>query len=142
MAVNNRGRRAAGTKEIGNLFPDGAPATSVPWDVAGRRKDRMPYDQSKVTEALSNPDHPVQGVDPTTLTATQPSITRAGVAHYSSGATEQYSEGGAGNVHPVVYARDDGTNLILSGHHRAATALLNGDQFQAKVVRGGHGEPK
>lgn len=136
----SRLEKAYGSNDPKTLFGD-APMTSAPWPRAGRRKDKKDYDQEKVHHALLNPDqYPKQPLDPRTLHATQPNITRQGVSHYledSSGKTFA-DQGNIGNKTPMVYDRE-GTQMILSGHHRAATALLRGEQFDAVVVKGGWG---
>lgn len=126
-----------GKRDINALFGD-SPVTPTPWPAAGRRKDRLHYDKDRVTKALSSPEtQTVASFDPRHLRSTQPSVTRAGVSHYLSGETTPYADkDNAGNKRPVVYSRDDGQNIILSGHHRAAKALLQGKQFDAVQVSG------
>jgi len=41
-----------------------------------------------------------------------------------------------GNQMPVVYNKSNGQNVLLSGHHRAQAALLQGRQFDARQVYG------
>ena len=138
MPLTARGKRAQGSNDLESLFPDQAPTTAMPMDVAARRKGGPGYDAARVKAALGQKDPHLDEVDPSTLTATQPGLTRAGVAHYlSHGQFSAYSdEPSAGNTHPVVYNRDDGTNLLLSGHHRAAAALLAGTSLKALRVQG------
>lgn len=121
-----------------------ADRSTPPFPSAGGLKSRRPYDQSLVEEAVRRGE--TAPVDPTTLYATQPWVTRAGVSHYASGATELYADKDRpGNQHPVVYHRTNDLtgqtqSLILSGHHRATAALLNGQQLNAIQVHGGFGE--
>jgi hypothetical protein len=71
-------------------------------------------------------------------------VTRSGVEYYSG---QEYDRTGetfadnekAGNRFPVVYSRNDGTNIILSGHHRATAALLQGRPLRAINPSGGYG---
>lgn len=133
---------------VDRVFHDEAPITTVPWDQMGRRRDRGDYDRELVADELRKPASEVSlsSVDPRNLHATQPMITRGGVSHYMG---PEYAQTGrtfadhemVGNVHPVVYRRPSLTggepqNLILSGHHRAAAALLQGNQFHARVIEG------
>jgi len=86
-------------------------------------------------------------VDPRGVRATQPSVTRPGVSYYL---TTRYQRTGhtfadyhrVANRFPVVYQREDGEQLIISGHHRAAVALLNGKQLAARLVAGPWGPPR
>lgn len=124
----------------------GHPATTVPFPSAGRRKDRKDYEGDKVQAAITDPQYPVSDIDPRELRATQPTVTRAGVAYYLG---HDYEHTGqtfadqhqAGNRVPVVYDRD-GDKIILSGHHRATADLLAGRQFRAKLVEGTWGPPR
>lgn len=81
----------------------------------------------------------LQSVDPRTLSATQGNITRAGVRYYlgqkyeNSGMTFADNDRPTNRV-PMVYRRSNGENLILTGHHRAAAALLKGEPLRAIVV--------
>lgn len=109
------------------------------------------YDQEAVDKNLKNPPE-LRDVDPRTLQSTQPQVTRAGVRHYASGEYEKSGttfadQGNAGNRFPVVYARaregsDVADHIILSGHHRAVAALINGRPLRARVVEGGWGPPR
>lgn len=117
----------------------GSPMTIAPWPQAGRRKDRHDYDHEVVRKALQSPPK-LEPIDPRTLSATQPNITRQALEHYMSdkGKTETFGDhGNPGNTHPVVYHRDDGTHMLLSGHHRAAAALLKGEPLMAVHLHGG-----
>lgn len=136
-----RADRVYGKGSIDALFPDGAPSTSCPWPMAGRFKASPMYDQAAVTKALSDPNRVshMAEFDPRDLRSTQPSILRAVVAYYL---TDQYRQTGEtfadqanpGNKTPVVYVRADGQQILLSGHHRAAVALLRGQPLYALRV--------
>jgi hypothetical protein len=136
------------------LFPEGsAPKTSVPFPRAGRRKDVKDYEPEAVTKALSAPPQ-LEAHDPRTLKASQPSVTRAGVAHYMGPEYERNPEATfadreqAGNRYPIVYHRKQAPGastqerVILSGHHRATAALLKGEPLKAIRVEGGWGPPR
>ena len=148
MAVTPRGARMIGSGDIGRMFPDEAPMAPVPWERAGQRKDRETYDKTRVKAVLLHHDrHEMVEMDPAELHATQPSLTRAGVRHYLTNdyrrlGTTYGDQGNPGNRRPIVYAREDGTNLLLSGHHRAASALLQGHQFAAVRISGPWGASK
>ena len=133
-----RAHRAYGSKNPEELFGDG-PETVAPWPRAGQSKRRGSFDQGRVDDALRNPV--LSEVDPRNLHSTQPSITRQGVDYYMGSEYEETGrtfadQGQAGNRYPVVYSREDGQNLALSGHHRAAAALLRGETLRAIHVEG------
>lgn len=145
---SQKAHRFFGSNDIDHMFPEGKPVTVVPWEQMGRRRDRQDYDRELVHGMLAKPpqEHEFHLVDPRDLHATQPGITRAGVMHYLG---DDYRRTGrtyadhdqAGNRHPVVYRREDlhgrdPQNLLLSGHHRAAAALLTGQQFRVRLVEG------
>lgn len=146
MSLNPNQFEGVWGKGVESIFPEGSsPVRPAPWPRAGQRKDRAPYDQSVVHEALRNPPRPVN-VDPRTLSATQSSITQPGVSHYASNPEWKETgrtyadQGNPGNRFPVVYSRDEGnggvTHMLLSGHHRGAAALVNGEQLPAIQVKG------
>jgi hypothetical protein len=135
------------------LFKGGL-ITGSPWPQQSRRKDVKDYDQSKVASLLSRApsESDFREFDPRSLHATQPSVTRGGVEHYLTPDYERTGrtyadQGNVGNRHPVVYTRTDERtgkvqNVVLSGHHRAAAALLQGKQFKARHIEGGFGGPR
>lgn len=133
-----------GRNDIEAMFPEGRPISAVPWERNSRRKDRQDYDKGLVHAELSRPVGGASGlvdIDPRTLRATQPSVTRAGVEHYLGGQWEKTGEtfadhSNVGNRYPFVYAREDGQNLLLSGHHRASAALLQGRPLRARRIEG------
>lgn len=118
----------------------------TPWPREPRSKAFHSYDANLVHEALANRKG-VEEVDPRYLHATQPNVTRAGVDHYMHSDYETTGEtyadrGNLGNQFPVVYRRDDGINLLLSGHHRATKALIAGEALRARTVDGPWGRPR
>lgn len=140
-----------GANSLEPMFPEGRPLAMTPWPMAGRRKDVKDYDKDKVTAAISDPSYPLTDLDPRDLKATQPNVTRAGVAHYMGGDHEKTGrtyadQDNAGNRIATVYRRvvpgREPEHLILTGHHRGVTALLRGQQFRARVVEGGWGGPR
>ena len=115
----------------------------VPFPQAGRNKIGHPYDPDIVHAAVNENPPQLVDVDPRTLSATQPMVTRSGVQHYASGEYDRTGETYADqhkavNRFPVVYSRDDGTNILLSGHHRATAALLQGRPLRAINPSGGY----
>jgi hypothetical protein len=116
----------------------------VPFPQAGRNKVGLPYDPNVVQAAVHRTPPELVDIDPRTLSASQPMVTRSGVEYYSG---QEYDRTGetfadnekAGNRFPVVYSRNDGTNIILSGHHRATAALLQGRPLRAINPSGGYG---
>lgn len=129
-----------GAGDAAKMF-GGAPKTMTPWPSAGRTKSNpRGYDPNLVQKALSNPAPHMAEMDPRNLHATQPWVTQAGVSHYMgpeyerTGRTfaDQHEEG---NRFPVVYTDPQGRNKLLSGHHRASAALLQGKQLRAIHVR-------
>jgi GNAT superfamily N-acetyltransferase len=142
----DRVKHLFGKGSLHHMFPvdeDGpASTTAVPWPAAARNKNRRDYDPEVVKNAMQNPHHyHSEEIDPRDLHATQPSITRAGVSHYMS---DEYKTKGTtfadqhniGNQRPTIYQREDGQNLILAGHHRAAAALLKGEPLHGVVLQG------
>lgn len=125
----------------------------TPWRQAGGRRDRSTWDQGTVAEHLSREpeSHEIQDVDPRILRSTQPEVTRTATEHYLSGDYERHGKlyadaHNAGNKRPVVYARqeENGTTtpLLLSGHHRAISALMSGRPLTARVIHGGWGQDR
>jgi hypothetical protein len=126
---------------LDSLFPEGSSSIrTAPWQSASRRKANQDYDPDVARHLLRNPPS-LSEVDPRTLRATQPMIHRPGVEHYMG---SEYGETGrtfadndkVGNKFPLVYKREDGQSLILSGHHRAAAALAKGEPLRAIVGEG------
>jgi hypothetical protein len=95
---------------------------------------RNEIDYSRVESAVGSGQEP-EPVDPRTLRSMQPHVTRAGVSHYMQSDEVYKDKDQAGNRTPVVYEHRD-QRAILSGHHRATKALLQGEQFHAVVVKG------
>lgn len=139
-------------KGFDHLFPEGSsPVTTTPWPRAGRNKHLRDYDEQAVGDAVRSSPPSIEDVDTRTLHSTQPGVTAPGVRYYSSGEYDRsgktYADGeSVGNRFPVVYNRseNDGrvTPMLLSGHHRAAAALVEGKPLQAIVVEGGYGRPR
>ena len=146
-------------KHLHELWGSGAdklvgqsPTVPTPWPSAGRSKKLRGYDPEIVKTLLERAPEGLQDIDPRILSSSQPGITAAGVRHYASGTYEQTGQlyadhGNAGNIYPVVYQRtrpgnDAVESIILSGHHRAAAALVNGRPLRALVARGPWGPPR
>lgn len=130
---------------IDALFPEGtSPVTSAPWPRAGRSKKLKDYDTAAVRAAMAVGR--LEDVDPRDLRSTQPSVTAPAVRHYLEGDDGLFADADqSGNQHPVIYRRRGPLgveNVILSGHHRAAAALLKGEPLKAIVAEGGFGGPR
>lgn len=154
---HSRAERAFGSRDLSRIAPSG-PVGTTPWKTAGSWHGREVYDkdavQSAVKQVRAGQAHLTE-VDPRYLYATQPGITRAGVSHYLEHEEPEASFAdthNSGNKYPVIYKRDNRSgnpdlpdwwnshdHIILSGHHRAAAALLRGEQFKAVLVEGPHG---
>ncbi len=129
-----------GAGDAGAYFK-GAPKAPAPWPSAGRTKSNpRGYDPALVEKALGNPAPHMREMDPRNLHAGQPWVTSEGVHHYMGTDYERTGrtfadQHEAGNRFPVVYTDTQGRNKILSGHHRATAALLQGKQLRAINVR-------
>lgn len=133
-------RRGFGSRDLDAMFPDGAPITVVPCPSVVRPL-RNDVDRDRLRTLLAAPPRADQfaDLDPRDLHATQPMVTRAGVGYYlnedtyrRSGRTyaDQYD---VANKYPVVHLHGDDL-VVLSGHHRAAAALLVGEPLRARLV--------
>jgi len=125
-------------KGIKSMFPHGGLTTTTPWPSAPRMKGKPAYDSDLVQRELAKPAV-LEKVDPRLLYATQPGLAREHVDYYLSGAYEHDGKTSAdrsnsANAFPVVYVRNDGRMLILAGHHRAAAALLEGRDLEARMI--------
>lgn len=131
---------AYGSGDTTRFFGSSGSAPSpTPWPRAARRKSQRDYDPDVVRQALEGPQE-LSDVDPRHLHSTQPTITREGVDYYMGDEYERTGttfadQGNAGNRFPVVYERE-GVNMLLSGHHRASAALLQGRPLSARKVVG------
>jgi hypothetical protein len=126
------------TRGVEGIF-GGSPMGTTPWPRAPRLKGEKLYDQARVNEALRKP--PVlEKVDPRTLFAIQPGLVREHVEYYMG---DTYSRTGrtaadqsdAANDFPLIYVNKREQHIILTGHHRAAAALIKGEDLDARVVR-------
>lgn len=130
------------------MFPHAEAATTiVPWAEAGRRKAVRDVADELVRRGLTEVPR-LHEIDPRPLRATQPAVTRAGVDYYVHdtayprlGLTYADRDKIA-NAFPFIYRREDGQQLILAGHHRAAAALVLGMPLLALVVDGPWGGPR
>ncbi len=123
---------------VAGIFGEGI-VGGTPWPTAPRRKGEKVYNQALVTEALRKP--PVlEKVDPRMLFATQSGLVKSHVSYYM---TDEYKRTGrtsadqenVGNAFPVIYVNKREQHIILSGHHRAAAAMIQGQDLDAIVVR-------
>lgn len=128
---------------IESVFPEGTVgATTVPFPSASRRKGEPVFDPVPVRQALVEPVR-LQNFDPRTLHATQSGVTREGVDYYLEDDRNGYRATGrtfadqdqAGNRYPVIYRNPRSEQLvILSGHHRATAALVDGRPLEGIYV--------
>lgn len=135
-------RALHGTKDIERLFPGQIPKTLTPWPGAGRRKGEPRYDQAAVAAELEGPTRLVD-IDPRILSAGQPHLVRGGVEHYLGDTYRQRGETfeaghNVGNQFPFVVTKSHPTagheHVIISGHHRAAAALLRGESLRTRWI--------
>lgn len=124
---------------IESVFPEGSfSVTTVPFPSASRRKGQRLFDRRAVASKLSQPVE-LSKFDPRTLHASQSGVTRDGVAYYL---TPEYATTGRtyadmekpGNRFPVIYRQPSGQLVILSGHHRAVAALVQGRPLDGILV--------
>lgn len=120
---------------------------ATPWPTAGSRKDRRDFDPELVNQAIRNGQEP-EPLDPRDLRTRQPHLRKDIVAHYMTSSEVFADKNQAGNQTPVVYEREplhptaQPERILLSGNHRAAAALLRGEQFNAIRVKGPYGPPR
>jgi hypothetical protein len=152
-AVRPGASDAFGAGDI-HALTSGMPKAPIPWEQATRLKNRGDYDKDLVRHAIQHPEQHFDEVDPRDLHGTQPEITNAGLHYYMherGNSEETYADkGNIGNRHPVVYTRDPNPlnprqgqqHVLLSGHHRAAAALLKGEPLRCVHVHGPWGDPR
>lgn len=138
-----------GKHDVDAVF-HGNPTAPVPLERASRKKKIQDYDKSIIHGLLRTPPgDDVEVVDPRELhNLNQPMVTRAGVQHYMQ--NDDWKHGGQtyadqdspGNRFPIVYDREDGQRLLLSGRHRATAALLKGEGLPVRRVSGPWGPPR
>ena len=129
--------------------PEPRPIVGVPFPKAvGTGNLQATYDLDPAKAAIADPQHPVSDVDPRDerIRSNQTHVTHAGINHYmdegNRAAGRLYADQHqAGNLVPVLMhvpsSGEKGEELvILSGHHRATAALLQGRQFRAKIAEG------
>jgi len=97
------------------------------------------HDKVQLAVEMAEPLPCIALLDPRTLWASQPYVTRAGVEHYlgpvwfRTGRTYA-DQDQAFNRLPVVERRSNGTDVLLGGHHRSCAALLAGRPVLARCV--------
>ena len=142
-----RRHRDTFAKGVKSVFPDGASDVApVPFQAAATVDGEDLIDQAVVDNYLSQPVR-LSNFDPRSLYATEPTVTRQGVEHYleKSGGRprDSYAMTGAlygdadeaGNQHPVIYRNPQTEELVIvSGHHRAAAALVEGRNLSGIFV--------
>lgn len=147
VSQRERVRQVHGSKDTGALFGPHGVTTTTPWPGAARYKDAPVFDREQVHAELRHPDRRLVNIDPRILSANQPGLVRAGVAHYYD--HPDYADLGhtfadhheVGNQFPfVVTKRTRSPNqpphehVIIAGHHRAAAALLRGTHLRARWI--------
>ena len=115
------------------------PTAPAPWPRAPRLKGQKLYDEALVHEALKQPPR-LEKVDPRILYATQPSVVKSHAEYYLTDTYKRTGrpsadQGNVGNQFPTVYVNKKGQHLLLSGHHRALAAMIQGEQLDARIVR-------
>lgn len=140
---------------VDHLFRDDQREITPPWPRGHSYKDIQDYDTDLVSKTLQAPPQ-LQEIDPRDLHSTQRGIIRSAVEHYvgpeyhETGQTYERRADNEGNRFPVIYRREahprayssDPQNLILSGHHRAAAALVQGRPLRAIIMEGPWGAPR
>lgn len=143
-----RVRALHGTKDIEGVFPGEIPKAGVPWPMGRRSKSEPKFDRAAVATELTHPASASRlvDIDPRILSAGQPGVVRSGVAHYLGDTYEKTGQtfadhGDVGNQFPfVVTKRSSSPNtpehehVIISGHHRAAAALLRGERLRTRWI--------
>ena len=135
-----RVNRMYGSNDLDQVAKSSGSAGIIPWPMAGKTKKGANYDKDLVRAELSKPVN-LTATDPRQLHASQPGITRDGVdyyrgANYQNTGETYADQDNAGNRFPVVYNKEDGRSILLSGHHRATAALIQGKQFDARHISG------
>ena len=135
-------RSLYGSKDIEGLFPREIPKTLTPWPSGSRSKAGPRWDERAVHAELGRDPRTVD-IDPRILSAGQPHLVRGGVAHYLTGEFERSGRTFAdthnvGNQFPFVVTKPHPTlgheHVIISGHHRAAAALLQGRRLTTRWI--------
>ena len=134
----SRANELWGAKSLDHLFPGGATTAPTPWPTARKTPILRSHNLPMVHDAMRNPDAHFRDMDPRELHGTQDMLTRVGVSHYLQGSSGTFADqGNAGNEHPVVFHNEKyDQNVLLTGHHRAASALLQGQNFRPIYVSG------
>jgi hypothetical protein len=130
-------------------FPNEGLTTTTPWPTANlranapkrKRKPGAPAEpdapppriKSLIDKAIDDPE--IMEVDPRYLWANQPNVTRHHTRRYMEDPDSAPATPDAGNQIPIIYETRDGKRVLLSGHHRAMSALLEGRPLRASVVR-------
>jgi hypothetical protein len=113
-----------------------SPTTSVPYP---QGKANVDWDKTEKINRV-----PLVEVDPHTLSgvhASQPGIQHGALSHYLNqnqfGGDLFDKSQGVSNDFPVVFNNEDtGEKTLLSGHHRATAALIQGRELRGRIVRG------
>jgi hypothetical protein len=112
----------------------GAPKTVAPWPSAGRLKSGKQWDKDLIKEAMQDKP-PVEMIDPRYLHSTQREVVLEHAKRYMDDPKAKPLAGDSSNNDVWIYERLDGRRDILTGHHRALRALLQGTELEARVIR-------
>lgn len=128
---------------IDDMFPNGRDDALTPWPTAvgSKTTGKLGYSAAAVNMDTVR-DAPLEDVDVSggNVRATQSRILRQHVAYYGGPQYQETGEtsadqGKEGNRFPVIYRKKSGEDIIVSGHHRSAAALLAKKPVKAKVIR-------
>lgn len=139
--------RLWGSTDLAGVFPDAVAKATLPWPRAQRMPGGHLFDRPSLEAELAEPLPAIALLDPRTLWASQPYVTRAGVEYYLGDhwfrTGETYADQHVPfNRLPVVERRADGNDVLLGGHHRSCAALLTGQRVVARcIVHEGRDEP-
>jgi hypothetical protein len=139
--MSTRIERIWGSGDLDLLFS--GDRTVTPWRRGDRTKKGRSYDEADVIDLLRRPVDLIE-VDPRALYCSQGWILRHHVRYYltdtwpATGRTSA-DRGSELNRFPVIVTDRHGRQVIVSGHHRSAAALLAGRPVMARVAAAGPG---
>lgn len=133
--VNGRAEQIWGCGDLGLLFGPGAVGTT-PWPRGDKTKKGPTYDREQIRALLSQPVD-LEELDPRALRCSQSGLVRHHVDYYGTGRWELTGRTSADhlvelNRFPVIVRAESGYDVIVSGHHRSAAALIAGRTVLAR----------
>jgi hypothetical protein len=131
--------RLWGSADLARVFPNAIAKATLPWPRGRRLPGGRLFDRASLDAELAEPLPAIALLDPRTLWASQPYVTRAGVEYYLGSRWFRTGDTYADqhvmfNRLPVVERRADGTDVLLGGHHRSCAALLAGEPVLARCI--------